>query len=70
MFQCNLNSLGGHYGKSAKQNIDFLSKAGIIDFLGSDIHNIRHVETLKTVFTSRAYSNVFKNNNIKNNELI
>ena len=70
MFQCNLNSLGGHYGKSAKQNIDFLSKAGMIDFLGSDAHNINHILKLEKVLTSSSYINLFKKNSIKNEELV
>ena len=69
MFQVNLNSLNGHYGKSAKYLSDFLSKEGMIDFLGSDIHHKKQVETLRNVFLSDAYSMVFKNNTIRNEEL-
>ncbi len=70
MFQVNLNSFGGHYGKSAKSLADFLSKEGMIDFLGSDVHHKKQVETLSGVFQSEAYSEVFKNNTIRNGELI
>ena len=69
MFQVNLNSLGGHYGKDAKRKADFLSNEGMIDFLGSDVHHKKQVETLENVFQSEAYSRVFKNNTIRNNEL-
>ena len=70
MFQVNLNSLGGHYGKDAKRKVDFLSSEGMIDFLGSDIHHKKQVETLNSVFQSEAYSEVFKKNTIRNDELI
>lgn len=69
MFQVNLNSLGGHYGKDAKKKADFLSSEGMIDFLGSDVHHMKQVKTLTDVFQSDAYSAVFKNNTIRNDEL-
>ncbi|MCO4846087.1 MAG: capsular biosynthesis protein [Sulfurovum sp.] len=69
MFQVNLNSFGGHYGKSAKSLADFLSKEGMIDFLGSDVHHKKHVETLTDIFQSDAYSTLFSNNTIRNDDL-
>jgi len=69
MFQVNLNSLGGHYGKDAERKVDFLTKEGMIDFLGSDIHRKKQVETLSGIFQSDAYGAVFKNNTIRNEEL-
>lgn len=70
MFQVNLNSFGGHYGKDAKRKADFLSQEGMIDFLGSDIHRMKQVETLHGVFESDAYSDIFKNNTIRNDSLL
>jgi len=70
MFQVNLNSFGGHYGKDAKKKADFLSNEGMIDFLGSDVHHAKQVETLNNVFMSETYSDIFKNNTIRNDELI
>jgi len=69
MFQVNLNSFGGHYGRSAKHLADFLSKEGMISFLGSDVHHKKHVETLSGIFHSDDYSRLFKNNTILNDEL-
>ena len=69
MFQVNVNSFGGHYGRSAKSLADFLSKEGMIDFLGSDVHHTRHIETLADVFQSDTYSAIFNNNIIRNDEL-
>ncbi len=70
LFQVNLNSFAGHYGRDAKQKVDFLSKEGMIDFLGSDVHHIKQVDTLSSVFMLDAYRNIFTNNTILNNDLI
>jgi tyrosine-protein phosphatase YwqE len=69
MFQVNLNSFSGHYGKDAKQKVNFLSKEGQIDFLGSDVHHLKQVDTLADIFSSEAYKDIFINNNILNNDL-
>jgi len=70
LFQVNLNSFGGYYGKSAKILADFLSTHGMISYLGSDIHHKRHVDTLEKIFKSTAYKKIFENNKILNDELI
>ena len=69
-FQVNLNSLGGHYGNEAKVKAHFLSKAGMIDFLGSDIHGMRQLDTLKRIQQTKAYKTVFKYNKILNDTLL
>jgi tyrosine-protein phosphatase YwqE len=66
LFQVNLNSFGGYYGKGAKIHADLLSKEGMIDFLGSDVHHKRHLDTLSEIFCSEAYSGIFKHNKILN----
>ncbi len=69
LFQVNLNSFGGHYGRSAKELADFLSKNGMIDYLGSDVHHQKHVSSLKNIFLSDAYGKIFEHNQILNHEL-
>jgi len=68
--QVNINSLGGHYGKSAYQNASFLAKEGMIDFLGSDTHHEKHLLTLNEVIHSKVYSDLFSNNIILNDTLL
>ncbi|MDM5270969.1 capsular biosynthesis protein [Sulfurovum sp. zt1-1] len=68
-FQVNLNSFSGHYGKEAKRKADFLSKAGMIDFLGSDVHHMKQVETLSEVLNSEILSTIYSNNTILNDSL-
>ena len=70
LLQVNLNSFGGHYGRDAKQKADFLSKEGMIDFLGSDVHQRKQIDTLSKVFLSGAYADIFAHNTIRNDELM
>ena len=69
MFQVNLNSFLGHYGRSAKALSHFLSKEGMIDFLGSDVHHKKQVETLSEVFSSDLYREIFQYNTVLNETL-
>jgi tyrosine-protein phosphatase YwqE len=70
MFQVNLNSFSGHYGKDAKQKANFIRMRGMIDFLGSDVHHSKQVRTLSEVFVSDAYRDIFRHNTILNDTLI
>ncbi len=69
LFQLNLNSLIGGYGKSAKQKAEFLVKQGWVSFLGSDAHGLRHIEGVKKVKSSDIFDTIFRNNNILNDSL-
>ena len=53
LFQANLLSATGYYGKSVRINLDRLLKSGLIDFVGSDIHNIKHI----AAFENKVMSN-------------
>ena len=68
-FQVNLNSFNGHYGKSAEKNAQYLNDLGLIDFLGSDTHNLGHVENLGKVLKSKQYREIYQKNKIKNSLL-
>jgi tyrosine-protein phosphatase YwqE len=70
LFQVDLNSLVGYYGKNAKDKSEFLSENGMIDFLGSDLHNEKQLKLLSKVFNSKAYLSIFDKNNILNNNFI
>lgn len=45
LFQLNLLSTVGYYGKSVATIADFLLANNLIDFVGSDIHHDRHVNS-------------------------
>ncbi|MCY2686985.1 tyrosine-protein phosphatase [Salinimicrobium sp. TH3] len=53
LFQLNALSLVGHYGKNMKDIAFRLLKEGMIDFLGTDTHQLRHLEKLSTVQLSK-----------------
>ncbi|HEY4109853.1 tyrosine-protein phosphatase [Puia sp.] len=46
LFQLNLLSFRGHYGKEALQLADYLVKKGYVDLLGTDLHRAQHLEGL------------------------
>ncbi len=52
-FQLNLLSLTGYYGKPIKDNGYRLLKAGLIDFLGTDLHHERHAAQLRLALEDR-----------------
>jgi len=70
LFQCNINSFGGYYGKISKKTVNYLAKRGLIDFIGSDVHSMKHLNFLENVIKSGELNTVFKKNKIKNNKLI
>ncbi|MFT4806173.1 MAG: protein-tyrosine phosphatase [Psychroserpens sp.] len=47
--QLNINSLGGYYGKSSQKLAFALLEARLVTFLGTDIHNFRHLEFLNGI---------------------
>ena len=46
-FQLNLLSTVGYYGISVAKTADFLLKENLIDFVGSDVHHLRHVNAFE-----------------------
>ena len=47
LFQMNLLSLTGYYGKTQQKLAQKLLKADLIDFLGTDMHHERHARKIK-----------------------
>ncbi len=69
LFQSNINSFGGFYGKDAKDKALFLSKNGYISFLGSDVHHKKQVESIAKVYQSKEYRDIYKYNDVLNSQL-
>jgi protein-tyrosine phosphatase len=46
LFQVNLLSLIGHYGKTQLELAQYLSKRGFYDLAGTDLHHARHLDSL------------------------
>ena len=70
MFQLNLNSLGGHYGKQAKALATYLVEAGLVDFIGSDTHHKKHLESFARLLSSKECHQLLQYNTILNDTLM
>ncbi len=69
LFQANIPSFGGYYSKAIQKVAKKIAEAGMIDFVGSDAHKVRHLNALKEVRAQKAYAKIFENNTILNNTL-
>ena len=54
-FQINLLSLAGQYGKNEKRMAEKLIDMGLVDYIGSDLHGLRHAECIDAYLASRDY---------------
>lgn len=52
LLQVNLNSLVGYYSSGAKRVAEKLIDAGLVDFAGTDAHNLKHFNSLGKVLQS------------------
>lgn len=52
LLQLNLNSLVGYYSSGAKRVAEKLIDAGMVDFAGTDAHNLKHTNSLQRVLQS------------------
>jgi tyrosine-protein phosphatase YwqE len=57
LYQMNMLSLGEYYGKEVQQTAYKLLDEGLIDFLGSDVHNIQQLNALREIKISNKYVN-------------
>lgn len=53
MFQVNVLSLAGYYGKQIKKVAETMAERGMIDFLGTDTHGLRHTECFRDYLCTR-----------------
>lgn len=52
-FQLNLLSLVGYYGKPTQDNARALLKAGMIDYVATDLHHERHADNIERLLRDR-----------------
>ncbi len=69
-FQLNLNSLSGYYSKPVQNIAHKLVERGWIDFIGSDTHHQKHIDTFSKNLNSSVVENIFKKNTILNDTLL
>lgn len=68
--QVNALSLTEHYGKGIKQIAEKLIEKNMINFIGTDIHHIRHLEILSRVPITKHFALLVDSGNLKNTELM
>ena len=68
-FQVNINSIAGYYGVEAKKKALMLSNKGMIDFVGSDMHHQKHMNSFKEAIVSNSIEMLFRNNKILNDTI-
>ncbi len=69
LFQVNIPSFGGYYSKAVQKAAKKIADAGMVDFVGSDAHKVRHLDALEAVRAQRVYAKIFEKNTVLNNTL-
>lgn len=67
--QVNALSLTEHYGKNIKQIAEKLIEKDMIDFIGTDIHHVKHLDVLKQVPASKFFKRLLESGLLKNESL-
>ena len=69
LFQLNLLSVGGYYGKSVQELAQYLIKKGYYDLIGTDLHNFRHLDALHQPAIINPFMKLMDSGKIRNPEL-
>ena len=69
LFQVNLLSLSGYYGKQVKQTAERLIKENLVEFIGTDMHHATHLKATQDYATSAEFYKLTKNVKWQNNKL-
>ena len=65
-FQLNTISLGGYYGNMVKKHAEKIVDAGMIDFLGTDLHNSNYMRGLQDVRFEKYLDKILSTGKIMN----
>lgn len=68
--QLNIGSLSGKYGKGAKITAERMIDENMVDFIGTDLHNARHAEHLKTCLNLKYLEKILTSDKLKNKTLL
>lgn len=55
LLQVNINSMIGYYSKAAQNLAEFLIKTQSVHFLGSDVHNLKHLDKFEEAIGSKNF---------------
>jgi protein-tyrosine phosphatase len=70
LFQLNILSLSGYYGKTVQELAQYLLKKGHYDLVGTDLHNFRHLDALQNPDLSVTLQKLADSGKIQNKELL
>lgn len=69
LFQANLLSFTGYYGKPVLELAEYLTKKGYYDLVGTDLHHERHLSNLKKLSSSAVFARLQESGILGNKEL-
>ena len=59
-FQINILSFTGYFGEEARESALWFAKNGMIDYLGSDMHNLKHAHIIMDYLNSKEWKKLSK----------
>ena len=68
--QVNAMSLTKHYGENIKAVAEKLVEKDMIDFIGTDIHHVKHLSTLRQVPETKSFTRLADSGLLKNQQLL
>lgn len=69
LFQINMLSLSGYYGKTVKKIATSLIDNKMVSFIGTDLHHLSHAEAIKAYTVTREFYKKTRKIQLKNNSL-
>jgi tyrosine-protein phosphatase YwqE len=69
LFQVNLLSLTGYYGKPILELAEYLCKKGYYDLAGTDLHHERHLTALQKLSNSTTFARLQESGILRNQGL-
>lgn len=69
-FQINLMSLSGKYGKGARAAAEKLIDENMVDFVGTDLHSAKHMESIKECMNERYLDKILNYPKLLNRTLV
>ena len=69
LFQLNLLSLTGYYGKAVQELAEYLLKNNYYDLAGTDLHHAQHLSALQKLSSSPLYQKLKDNSRLRNSSL-
>lgn len=69
-FQMNTISLANFFGPKTKKTAEMLIDNNMIDFIGSDLHNISYIKSLQNCLREKYLNKLLSSGNIKNHKFL